>query len=72
MATVQVNFYGDILNVTGKAVKYVAIGLFRNLTNDDADLMIEHAKSMPEGIKVNPLWHPVVQDYLLTTGHGVE
>jgi hypothetical protein len=63
MAIVQVSFYGDMLNVTDKAVKHIRYGLFRNLTDEEKEDFI---------VKVKEIWHPITQDYLLTTGHGVE
>lgn len=44
----------------------------RILSPEEEGQFLKWAQSQPAGVEVNPLWHPVVQDWLLTTGHGVE
>jgi len=71
MAIVQVDFHGEVLCVSDKAVKYIST-LFRPLDDEEKQDFIEWAEEQPEGVQVNPVWHPIVQDYLFRTGKGVE
>jgi hypothetical protein len=48
------------------------IGLFRRLDDAEERQFIAWAKAQPDGVKVSPLWHPVVQNELLLSGRGVE
>jgi hypothetical protein len=68
-----VAFYGDILNVCDASEKHIKYGLFRNLTEDEkVEFHIYARDELEDGVTIDPLWHPHIQDYLFITGKGVE
>ena len=72
MAIVQVDFNGMTLCVVDKTVKHLAYGLFKTLDVGKIDAFRQHAREMDEGTIISPLWHPVTQDELITSGRGKE
>jgi len=47
-------------------------GMFRSLSPEEACDFRAWADEQDEGVKINPLWHPVVQDQLFISGRGIE
>lgn len=65
-----VDFNGEQLQVCDATVQYLSI-LFRKLDKEEHAQFIRHAQSMTP-CKINPLWHPVIQDYLFQSAIGEE
>lgn len=66
---------GKMYQVVSETVPLAKGGLFRDLSDEEEIASRRFAQDMqdePGGIVVNPVWHPSVQDELLTSGRGVE
>jgi hypothetical protein len=63
-----VQFNGEYLHVCD-ATNLI---YFRLLDESEVSKYRAWARTQPAGVKVNPLWHPVVQDELLISGCGEE
>lgn len=66
-----VQFCGGFLTVLDESLSLLACGTFRSLGPDEVADFRAHARLMPKGVTVDPVWHPIVQDELLTSGRGV-
>lgn len=64
--------HDKVYRVTDEAQGYAENGLFRKLDEAEETQFIMWAKAQPQGIQVNPTWHPSVQNELLLSGRGVE
>jgi hypothetical protein len=61
-------FNGDYLRVHPDTLD---CGMFRTLDESEQTAFRAWASAQPRGTTVSPLWHPIAQDQLLTTGRGV-
>lgn len=62
-----IQFHNKYLHVTD-AADYAQNGLFRKLDETEESKFRTWARTQPDGVQINPLWHPVVQDELFITG----
>jgi len=59
----EIVFDGKPCRIVDTALPMMKVGVFRSL---------DAAEEQAPGAKVNPTWHPVVQDELLISGRGEE
>lgn len=71
MAT-ELALHGRVYRVVNAALPFIRIGTFRPLTDSEDSQFRHWAHTLAPGAKINPLWHPAVQDELLITGLGEE
>jgi len=63
---------GKMYRVVNETLPLAKGGLFRDLSDEEEQESRQWARQQPEGVTINPVWHPSVQDELLTSGRGVE
>lgn len=64
--TKQIKFYGETLTV----LEETPVLIFRGITSEEEGEFIGYARTLGLGVTVDYLWHPVLQNYLLTTQRG--
>ena len=64
--TKLMEFYGSIYRV----VEDTEAVMFRRLDRDETLQFVLFARQEEQGVEVQSVWHPVVQDELLTSGRG--
>ena len=70
--TTELVFHDRIYRVVHDSLGLIRCGTFRPLSDAEEQDFRRWARSQPSGTKINPAWHPAVQDELLISGLGQE
>ena len=68
----EIVFDGKPCRIVDTALPMMKVGVFRSLDAAEEQAFRHWAWTQAPGAKVNPTWHPVVQDELLVSGRGEE